>query len=132
MRELAALGPVREHLALVASNLGDRYEAAAPPPAGQRLRRLGLRTAPGGQPGGLPAAPVNPVVVRPTPAAAGPGRAAISTIHAIDQDGSFPGVTALLVRPDGYVAWAGDSEDGLDQAIGKLLRTEGRKESARV
>jgi 2-polyprenyl-6-methoxyphenol hydroxylase-like FAD-dependent oxidoreductase len=132
MRELAALGPVREHLALVASNLGDRYEAAAPPPAGQRLRRLGLRTAPGGQPGGLPAAPVNPVVVRLTPAAAGPGRAAISTIHAIDQDGSFPGVTALLVRPDGYVAWAGDSEDGLDQAIGKLLRTEGRKESARV
>jgi hypothetical protein len=46
--------------------------------------------------------------------------------------GSRRGIVTILLRPDGYVAWADDSEEDLDQAIGKLLRAKGRKENARL
>jgi 2-polyprenyl-6-methoxyphenol hydroxylase-like FAD-dependent oxidoreductase len=127
--ELTGLGQARVHLARVASNLGDQYGPPESPLAGRRIANLRLRT----ESGPLRAADTEPVLVRLTPRA-DLGRFTIPTIHAIDEEGRIPATTAILLRPDGYVAWAGDSEEDLDQAIGKLLaqRAEGRKEHARV
>ncbi|MFJ9821227.1 FAD-dependent monooxygenase [Streptomyces sp. NPDC101151] len=126
LSELAGLDRVRAHLARVAGNLDDRYGPPGPAPTGRRIANLRLRT----ETGPLPAPGTEPVLVRLTPSSDGLGRCGISTIHAIDEEGSLPGVTTLLLRPDGYVAWADDHEEDLDQAIGKLLRVEGRKENA--
>jgi oxygenase/bifunctional oxygenase/reductase len=63
--------------------------------------------------------------VRLAPSPGDRDRFPVPTIHAYDQQDSFPGIGALLLRPDGYVAWAGDGEDGLDEAIGRLMRAEG-------
>jgi len=73
-----------------------------------------------------------PVIVRLMSSSADTSRFTIRTIHAVDDEGSLPGITTILVRPDGYVAWAGDDEEDLDLAIGKLLSAEGRKENARL
>jgi 2-polyprenyl-6-methoxyphenol hydroxylase-like FAD-dependent oxidoreductase len=128
LSELTGLGQVRAHLARVASNLGDRYGPPGSPLAGRRIANLRLRT----ESGPLRAAGTEPVLVRLTPSSDDLGRFTIPTIHAIDEAGSLPGITTILLRPDGYVAWASDSGEDLDQAIGKLLRAEGRKENAKV
>lgn len=128
LSELTDLGEVRTYLAEVASNLGDRYGPAESPLVGRRVASLRLRT----ESGRLRVAGTEPVIVRLTPSSEGRGALAIDTIHARDEEGSLPGITTLLLRPDGYIAWAGDSEEDLDQAIGKLLRAEGRKEYARL
>ena len=106
LSELTGLGQVRAHLARAASNLGDRYGPPRSLLAGRRIANLRLRME--------------------------SARSTIPAIHAIDEEGSLPGITTILLRPDGYVAWADDSEEDLDQAIGKLLRAEGRQENARL
>lgn len=126
--EMAELGQVREHLAQVSTNLSSHCGPGGNALAGRRIRALRLRTGSGGL---LPPAPATPVLVRLAPAA-GDEQLAIPVIRATGQDRSLRGVTALLVRPDGYIAWAGDGPDSLKQAIGKLLHTKGGKGSARV
>ena len=147
LTELTGLGEVRAHLAGVASNLDDRYGPAgafgAPGPlgsqvTGQRIANLRLRT----ESGPLRAKGTEPVLVRLTAPSDhtlsdhtlsdNTGRFTITTINAVDEDGRLPGITTVLLRPDGYVAWAGDDEENLDLAIGKLLSAEGEKEHARV
>jgi len=128
LAELTGLEQVRAHLARVASNLDDRYGPPESALAGRRIASLGLRT----ESGPLRLAGTEPVLVRLTPSHGDLGRFKTPTIYAIDAEGSLPGITAILLRPDGYVAWAGDSEEDLDQAIGKLLRTEDRTENARL
>jgi 2-polyprenyl-6-methoxyphenol hydroxylase-like FAD-dependent oxidoreductase len=128
LAELTGLGQVRAHLARVASNLGDRYSTARSPVAGQRIASLRLRT----DSGPLQLAGTEPVIVRLMSSSADTSRFTIRTIHAVDDEGSLPGITTILLRPDGYVAWAGDDEEDLDLAIGKLLSAEGRKENARL
>jgi 2-polyprenyl-6-methoxyphenol hydroxylase-like FAD-dependent oxidoreductase len=129
LAELTGLAEVRDHLALVASNLGDEYGQAGSPPAGRRVANLGLLT----ETGPLRVAGTEPVLVRLTAAAgSGEGSFTIPTIHAIDQESALAGVATMLLRPDGYVAWAGTSEEDLGEAIGKLLRAEGIREHARL
>lgn len=128
LSELTGLGEVRAYLAEVASNLGDRYGPSGSSFVGRRVASLRLRA----ESGRLRVAGTEPAIVRLTPASEGLDALAIETIHARDEEDSLPGVTTLLLRPDGYIAWAGHSEEDLDQAIGKLLRAEGRKEYARL
>jgi hypothetical protein len=91
---------------------------------GKRIANLRLRTARGPlQPAGA-----KPVLVRLAASADHLGRLPVTSIHAVDEHGRLPGITAILLRPDGYVAWAGDDEEELERAIGTLLSTEGRKE----
>ena len=127
LAELVALGQVRAHLAETAANVGDRYGPPTSPLVGRRVVNLRLRT----DAGPLPVANPGPVVVRLAP---GPDavRRTVPTVHARPDKGSLPGTTALLLRPDGYIAWAGDDEDGLNRAIDKLLLAEGRTDNARV
>ncbi len=121
LAELTGLSQVRAHLAGVVSNLDDRYGPPGSTIVGRRIANLGLRT----ESGPLRSAGTEPVIVRLTPSSGELGRFSIPTIHAIDEGDSLPAGTTILLRPDGYVAWAGDREDDLNQAIGKLLRAEG-------
>jgi 2-polyprenyl-6-methoxyphenol hydroxylase-like FAD-dependent oxidoreductase len=139
LAELIERDEVRDHLASVVSNLGDRYGPASDPLAGRRLRGLGLRglglrDGHGGPAAHMLAGP-EPVIVRVT----APGPAPSSAGGALDEDalrqgfrirvlrgtaarsGPLCGVSAILVRPDGYIAWAGADGPGLDQAIRQLF-----------
>jgi hypothetical protein len=141
LTELTGLPGVHTQLAATAANLEDRYGRPGTRTAGRRLAHLRLRTGTGP----LRTAGPRPVLVRLTPAAPGPGtpgpdpagpdpdglgRYGVPVRHAIDEDGSLPGITTLLLRPDGYIAWADDSEEDLDQAVATLLDAEGRKRNA--
>ncbi|GAA0341147.1 FAD-dependent monooxygenase [Actinoallomurus spadix] len=148
LAELTGLGQVRDHLARVAANLDDRYGPPGSALAGRRVTDLRLRT----ESGPLRATGTEPVLVRLTDTPDdpvrlsdtpddrvrlrdtpdGPGRFAVPTIRATAHEGRLPGITALLLRPDGYVAWAGDGEEDLDRALAKLLRVEGGKDDARL
>lgn len=135
LAELTGLDQVRAHLAGVASNLDDRYGPGEPGPgvsgpgglAGRRVASLRLST----ESGPLRTAGTEPVLVRLTPPSPETRGLPIRTIHATAA-APVPGITAILLRPDGYVAWAGHDDDGVEQAIGKLLRAEGRTENATI
>ena len=129
LAEVTELEQARAHLAAAASNLGDRYGPPGPGLTGRRLAPGALRTE-----SGLPphAGEPLPVLVRLAPGDEGLGRFGVPVRHALDEEGSLPGIGTILLRPDGYVAWADDSEEDLDQAIGKLLLAEGRKTDARL
>jgi 2-polyprenyl-6-methoxyphenol hydroxylase-like FAD-dependent oxidoreductase len=126
LAELTRLDQVRAHLAEVAGNLGDRYGPPGPRLAGRRLANVRLRTGSGP----LRVTGPGPVLVRLTPSSGGHGRFTIPVVHAIDEEGALPGISTLLLRPDGYVAWADDSEEDLDTALGKLLRADGGEGNA--
>jgi 2-polyprenyl-6-methoxyphenol hydroxylase-like FAD-dependent oxidoreductase len=141
LAELTGFPEIRTHLARFTSNLDNRYgpaESAHPESAhpgsahpgsaliGQRVASLRLRT----QSGPLRAAGSEPVIVRLTPPAADTSEFTVRTIHAIPEQGCPPGVSVILLRPDGYIAWAGDDEEDLDQAIGKLR--QGCEEKCKV
>ncbi|WP_079184322.1 FAD-dependent monooxygenase [Streptomyces uncialis] len=128
LTELTGLDRVRTHLAAAASNLGDRYGPPGPGLTGRRVAGLRLRTATGP----LLATGPGPVLLTLAPGAAGPGRFPVPVLRVIDESGSLPGITTVLLRPDGYVAWADGSEEDLDQALGKLLHPEVRKRNARL
>ncbi|MFJ6721809.1 MULTISPECIES: SDR family oxidoreductase [unclassified Streptomyces] len=64
--------------------------------------------------------------------AAAPWERTLDTVTAAPPtDGPLSGVAALLVRPDGYVAWAGDSARGLAAELGRLFVTDAQSERAR-
>lgn len=140
LAELTGLTQVRDHLARVAGNLDDRYGPPAAWPVGRRVANLRLRT----ESGPLRATGTEPVLVRLTdPAGRGDaagrtdstgdlGRFAVPTIRATADEGRLPGIATLLLRPDGYVAWADDGEEDLDRALGRLLRAEEGKDDARL
>ncbi|WP_407842024.1 FAD-dependent monooxygenase (plasmid) [Streptomyces sp. DSM 116496] len=134
--ELIALDGVREHLAGMISGLGIRYEVGGEghPLLGRRLPDAQLEPGPG-EPGG--ARPVRTTELLRT------GRGLLLAPGAPDADGAaalraaaapwadrvaFAAARpvagaplaegqALLVRPDGYVAWAGARPDGLSDAL---------------
>jgi len=131
---LGAYPPLCRDLATRLSGLAIRYPAPSHGPApgqvlparqdlltGQRAPDLDLRGAPAATLFGLlpparfllltldPSAPATPA-----PAAA-PGRFAdrLDTVHAelTGDAGEFAGIRAMLIRPDGYVAWAADADE---------------------
>jgi oxygenase/bifunctional oxygenase/reductase len=128
LAELIGLRQIRDHLAETVANLGDRYGPPGPSPTGRRVVNLRLRT----ESGPLPMTATEPVVVRLEPGPDRDRRTTVPTIHARHDEGSLPGTSTLLLRPDGYIAWAGDDEEALDQAIDKLLRVEGRNDNVKL
>ncbi|HUY52402.1 MAG TPA: FAD-dependent monooxygenase [Streptosporangiaceae bacterium] len=129
LTELVGLEPVRDHLSRVLSGLDVPYGPGQSPLAGRRIANMRLRSLPGSPATvGLLAA-TEPVVVRLVPRAetAGhqgspPAEFPVPTVYAIPEEGFPSEVTAMLVRPDGYVAWAGDDEEELSLAIGQWFR----------
>jgi bifunctional hydroxylase/dehydrase len=136
MAELVRYDDVKRHLAGIVSHLDIRYDltgddtgedtGTAHPLVGRRMppRTLigtGGETTPArllhqGH-GVLLDLADDPAIRR---AAAGrPDRVDVATVLAKPTDGpdALAGATAVLVRPDGYVAWAGTSPKGLEEAL---------------
>lgn len=132
LAELIGLDAARVHLAMTTSNLDVRY-GDEPGLAGRRIAHIRLRSESGLVTTAGLLAGTRPVIVRLAPAA-GPaadlGR--VRTIHAVAEPGALPGITTLLVRPDGYIAWAGNDEQELSVAIGQWFRAKGGKEHAQL
>jgi 2-polyprenyl-6-methoxyphenol hydroxylase-like FAD-dependent oxidoreductase len=128
--ELLELPPAHDHLARLAAGLDDPAEPDGGPLAGRRLPRVTLRTAAGAVTvAELLAGGTEGAVLRVPGSArglSGTASAAVAlksgrrlrTVSAIPEPaGALGGATRLLLRPDGYVAWAGDDEPGLGAAI---------------
>jgi len=122
--ELIGLDQARAHLARVVSGLDDAYPADDSPLAGRRLAGLRLRDESGSVVTAGELAGTEPVVLVLEPAANGAaggidlaGGFQIRVIHAIPETWTFPEVTRILMRPDGYVIWAGQDDSELSKAI---------------
>ena len=128
LAELIGLAPVREHLVAMAANLG---LGGTTSPAGAHVRSLGLRTTAGP----LRVTGAEPLIVRLAPDTGPVSRSGLRTLYASrsgPEADHRQNITSLLLRPDGYIAWAGDLEEDLDQAIGTLLRPGGRTGHAKL
>ncbi|MEV0743487.1 FAD-dependent monooxygenase [Streptomyces sp. NPDC050549] len=126
LTELLALDDVREHLAGMISGLGIRYDVGpgAHPLLGRRLPDVRLETAAGDRPRTTELLRTGKGLLLLLGAAdaaaevAHPWADGVTVVHA--QPVNAPELApeqALLVRPDGYVAWAGDGPDGLSEAL---------------
>ena len=128
--ELIGLDDARDHLARVVSGLDDRYGPVGDEPAGRRVARaigtepVVLRhAAPAASRSAAPAGAIAPAgAVTPAGVAADeialPGGFSIKAVRAAGVAG---GASSVLVRPDGYIAWAGDDEAALRGAIDQLV-----------
>lgn len=129
LSELLGLERVSGHLARVVSGLDDRYGPGDSLLAGRRLPNVQLRDEYGPVTAAGLLAHAEPVIVRlrapandGAEAAALPGGFRIRTVHAITEEAdSLRGINAMLVRPDGYIAWAGDDDEDLGRAIEQLF-----------
>jgi 2-polyprenyl-6-methoxyphenol hydroxylase-like FAD-dependent oxidoreductase len=144
LAELLGLERVRDHLARAAAGLRTRCGGGDHPLAGRRVPRSGLRNREGKvTAAGLLAGAGGVLRLGDADAPPPPGRARwvtlasgfrLRTVHAVpDRAEAFSGATALVVRPDSYVAWAGHDEDALDDALGRWfgapLRDQRRRSS---
>jgi bifunctional hydroxylase/dehydrase len=129
--ELLAFDDVKRLLSGAVSHVDIRYDFGRDdqPLVGRRLPPRTLRTEDG---------PVRTTdLLRPalgvlinlsgTPelqAASAPWKDRVTTVTGtLPSPGPFDGVAALLVRPDGYIAWAGDDPAGLTAALGRWFGT---------
>jgi hypothetical protein len=125
MRALIGLDAVNEYLIETVTGLGVRYAMPAPghPLLGRRLRDVPLETANGPSSVAHTLRPGLGVVLDLTPSGSLGGSAdgwdgRVSVVHAAPTD-QIP-AAALLLRPDGHVAWAATGEpdaDGLRTAL---------------
>ncbi|MFD9393215.1 FAD-dependent monooxygenase [Streptomyces sp. NPDC060000] len=129
--ELIALDEVKRHLAGMISHVDIRYDLdpGGHPLTGRRLppRTLDTRGGPVTTPELLhPALGVlldlsDSAGLR---AAAAGWKDRVTTVTGtLPSPGAFDGVAALLVRPDGYIAWAGDDPAGLSAALNRWFGT---------
>ncbi|MDJ0466260.1 FAD-dependent monooxygenase [Streptomyces sp. H27-C3] len=121
--ELLGLDQVKRHLAGVVSHLDVAYDLGGHPLAGRRMAAEVLNTA-GGQvstPDLLHAAQGCLLDLADNPelraVTAGWKDRVVSVTGTPQDEEAYSGATALLVRPDGYIAWAGDDSDGLEAAL---------------
>ncbi|MEU8933090.1 SDR family oxidoreductase [Streptomyces sp. NPDC048409] len=121
--ELTSYENVRAHLAGMISGLDVRYGDAPqdeePGPVGARLPELRLDS--GATTAELLHSARGLLLVTDgsLTGAAGDWSASVDTVTARPQDTGPLSYGAVLVRPDGYVAWAGGSADGLRTALGR-------------
>ncbi|MFC8231434.1 FAD-dependent monooxygenase [Streptomyces sp. NPDC057287] len=128
---LIELDPVKRFLAGVVSHLDVRYDLGegGHPLLGRRLPPRVLTTASG--PVGTPTL-LHPAQGLVLDLADDPGvreaaagwKDRVSLVTGVPQDPDvFAGATAVLVRPDGYVAWAGASPEELGEALHRWFGT---------
>ncbi|MFI9614927.1 SDR family oxidoreductase [Streptomyces sp. NPDC052023] len=123
--ELTSYERVRAHLAGTVSGLDVRYGTGSGP-VGTRLPDAQLTGATG------PRSTLDLLreargvllvlagVAEPFAKVARPWSAAVDIVGARPAPGgALPDVAALLVRPDGHIAWAGDTPDGLEAALAR-------------
>jgi bifunctional hydroxylase/dehydrase len=125
--ELIAYDDVKRHLSGTVSHVDIRYDLGQDvhPLVGRRLPPRTLRTVDGTvrtpdllRPalGVLITLPDSPELQE----IATPWKNRITTVAGtLPSPGPFDGLAALLVRPDGYVAWAGEDATGLSEALGR-------------
>ena len=110
---LGAHPSLGRELAVRLSGLAIRYPAAGPA-AGQRVPDLDLRGAPAATVFGL-LHPAKFVLLNLGSAAAAPagfaGRLDVVTAELAGDHPDWAGVRAMLIRPDGYLAWAAVADD---------------------
>jgi 2-polyprenyl-6-methoxyphenol hydroxylase-like FAD-dependent oxidoreductase len=127
---LGAHPSLRRELAVRLSGLGIRYPAAGQL-AGQRAPDLDLRGAPAATIFGL-LHPAKFVMLHlgsaPVASAGYAGRLDTVTAELAEDHPAWAGVRALLIRPDGYIAWAssGDDVPPLATWLGNPRRGEAR------
>ncbi|MFF4310912.1 SDR family oxidoreductase [Streptomyces sp. NPDC001507] len=124
--ELMAYEKVRTHLAGTISGLDVRYgDDDRQPLTGSRLPEVrldsGARTAELLYPARGLLLATDPVLA----GAAGDWSASVDTV-VTRPAGPLDGLAAVLVRPDGYVAWAGPTADGLHEALGRWFAPDPR------
>lgn len=124
LSQLIGLDQVRDHLARVVSGLDDRYGPAESPPIGRRISSARLRSESGSAITADLLARTEPFVMRLTPRGdsteEGPSLSEelpIGIVNATPEEGYLPGISTILVRPDGYIVWAGGDEKSLSAAI---------------
>lgn len=134
--ELIQYDDVKRHLAGIVSGLDIRYELGGEHPlVGRRIAHRTLVLADGETSTTALLHPARGVLldlgdssaVRGA-AAAWQGRVDVVTASAKPVDGGtdpLAGAGAVLVRPDGYVAWAGDSAEGLSDALSRWFGPAG-------
>ncbi|MFI6596072.1 FAD-dependent monooxygenase [Nonomuraea sp. NPDC050536] len=111
LSELFAYDGPRRHLAEVLQGSEVRYGSAAHPLVGRLVPELGV--------GAELLRAAKPFVVDFAGRVAG-----LSGIDVVRAEMPDPPAEALLIRPDGYVAWAGI--DGLEEALASITRRAGR------
>jgi bifunctional hydroxylase/dehydrase len=125
--ELLTYDDVKRHLSGTVSHVDIRYDLGQDvhPLVGRRLPPRTLRTEDGTvrTPDLLRPALGVLITLSDTPdlqtiSAAWKDRVT-TVVGTLPSPGPFDGLTALLVRPDGYVAWAGDDPAGLTEALGR-------------
>jgi len=129
LAELIGLEPVRGYLARVVAGVDDRYGPAEIPLVGRRFPNVPLRDEQGSPVTAGQLTATEPVIVRLRPRANGdtepvalPGRFWIRTVHVIPEPPDFfTGISAILLRPDGYIEWAGDNNAELSLKIERWL-----------
>jgi 2-polyprenyl-6-methoxyphenol hydroxylase-like FAD-dependent oxidoreductase len=126
LSELIGLDQVRDHLARVVSGLDDRYGPAEFPPVGRRISRARLRSERGSATTADLLALTEPFVIRLTSRGEGPAlpeELPIRIVNVVPEEGYLPGISTILVRPDGYIVWAGGDEESPGAAIEQWFRT---------
>ncbi|MFD4503894.1 SDR family oxidoreductase [Streptomyces sp. NPDC058457] len=124
--ELTSYETVRAHLAGTISGLDVRYgDDDREAPAGSRLPEVRLDS------GATTAELLRSargllLVTDPALAGAAGDRSASVDTVVTRPAGLLDGLAAVLVRPDGYVAWAGDAADGLREALGRWFAPDPR------
>ncbi|SEF05305.1 SDR family oxidoreductase [Streptomyces sp. Ag109_O5-10] len=117
--ELTSYEKVRTHLAGTISGLDVRYgDDDRQPLIGSRLQEVRLDS---GATTAELLCPARGLLLVTDPAlagAVGDRSASVDTV-VTRPAGPLDGLAAVLVRPDGYVAWAGPTADGLHEALGR-------------
>jgi 2-polyprenyl-6-methoxyphenol hydroxylase-like FAD-dependent oxidoreductase len=124
MAETLAVSEARVSLAGTMSGLGIRYDfGVGHPLAGWRMPDLDLRTADGDTRVLELLRAARPLLISLDPAATFDLRPWADRVRLVDAEanqvdtwelpvaGKVPAASAVLVRPDGYIAWAGDLDD---------------------
>ncbi|MFJ6797938.1 FAD-dependent monooxygenase [Streptomyces sp. NPDC091268] len=129
--ELIAYDDVKRHLAGIVSGLDIAYDLGegGHPLAGRRMPQRSLVTADGEETTTTRLLHQGRAVLldladSPALRAAAAGRShqldiTTATVKPVDGDDPLNGTAALLIRPDGHVAWGGDSAEELDRALSR-------------
>lgn len=129
LSEVLSLEPARDYLAHVASGLDIQYGGTDHSLAGRRMPHVKLRNGFGSITAAELLAGAEGVILRmANRAEARRGSVAervtltsgcpMRVVHAVPSGtDAFDGIATILLRPDGYIAWAGDDEAELNSAL---------------